>query len=202
MHRTLIIGCLSCALLVACANPLNRVTMESYMEGCASAEQARRLDVAAEACRRAWINTRIGNLGPEAESTTLYNWGRVLRKDEKLVDAEQALKRSLELEEKLSGPTSAKTGRRLAELSMTLIMQRRAADGIPYLERLMVIAPEYVGEERRLVAAIFYGYADELRRLGSAEAAEKFETVAKSLGLTRAEFEKAFQPAIRHAPAT
>ena len=191
MQRMISVACLVCALLAGCANPLNRVTMDSYMEGCATAEQAGRLEVAAEACRRAWLNTRIGSLGSELESTALYNLGRVLRKGRMWVDAEASMKRSLELEEKLSGLGSAKTGRRLAELSMTLIMQRRVADGVPYVERLIPTAPDYAGAERKFVGAIFYGYAEDLRRLGLADTAEKFEAAGKNLGFTRADLEKA-----------
>lgn len=164
--------------------------MENYMEGCATAEEAGRLEVAAEACRRAWINTRIGNLGPQAESTALYNLGRVLRKSGKWEDAESSMKRSLDLEEGLSGPASTKTGRRLAELSMTFIVSRRTVDGTAYVERLIAVAPEYAGSERRLVAAIFYGYADDLRRLGHADVAEKFEAAGSNLGFARAELQK------------
>ena len=190
MQRMISVTCLACALLAGCANPINRVTMGIYMEGCASAEQAGRIEVAVEACRRAWINTRVGNLGPELESITLYNLGRVLRKGRMWEDAENAMKRSLELEEKLSGSGGTKIGRRLAELSMTLIMQRRVTDGVTYVERLIPIAPEYAGAERKFVGAIFYGYAEDLRRLGLTNAAEKFEAAGKSLGFTGADLEK------------
>ena len=174
-------------LLAGCANPINQVTMEDYSDKCRSAAQAQNFPVAVEACRRAWINTRIGNLGPEAESMALYNLGRVQKNALILNDAEVSLKRSLELELPISGSASAKVGRRLAELSTVLFAQRRATEGVAYMEQLKSIAPQFEGAERKYVAGLFYIYADELRATGSPERADGFTSFAEGLGVKRSE---------------
>ena len=74
--------------ITGCANPLNRVTMQRYTDQCSAAERRGDLEVAGEACRRTWINTRIGALSSEGESMALYNLGRVQKKALKLEDAE------------------------------------------------------------------------------------------------------------------
>jgi tetratricopeptide (TPR) repeat protein len=161
--------------------------MGEYGDQCASAEAAGRLEVAAELCRRAWLNTRMGNLGPEDESRTLYNLGRVLKKNMKLQDAEIALKRSLELEEPISGKGSEKTGRRLAELATVLIAQGRLADGLPYMDQLAPIAPKYQGGDRNYAGGLFYVYADELRKAGNIEKANSYEAVPTAMGVKRSD---------------
>jgi hypothetical protein len=162
--------------------------MEDYAATCSSSEARGAIEAAVEACRRAWINTRIGNLRPEEQSMTLYNLGRVQKKAMKLKDAETSLKVSLELEEGISGPSSLKSGRRLAELCAVLIIQRRAADGAPYIERLLAIAPQYQGSERQFVAGLFYGYSEDLKKSGQPELSARLEQGANNLGFKRSDF--------------
>ena len=117
----------------------------------------------------------------------LYNLGRVQKNALIPNDAEISLKRSLELELPLSGSTSAKVGRRLAELSTVLFAQRRATEGVTFMEQLKPIAPQFEGAERKYVAGLFYIYADELRATGSPERAEGFTRFAEGLGVKRSE---------------
>ena len=161
--------------------------MDEYADKCAAAEAAGRLEAAAELCRRAWTNTRVGNLGAEDESRTLYNLGRVLKKNRKFQDAEAALKRSLELEQPISGAESEKTGRRLAELVTVIASQGRFMEGVPYMEQLAPIAPKYRGAERNYAGGLFYVYGDELRRLGNIEKANSFEAVPTAMGVKRSD---------------
>jgi tetratricopeptide (TPR) repeat protein len=186
IHR--VPACLVFAMLAGCANPVNRVTMDNYAEACGNAERSGRLEVAVEACHRAWVNTRTGSLGTELESAALYNLGRVQKKALKLPAAEESLKRSLELEEVLSGKESAKTGRRLAELAAVLIVQKRTAEGVPLVERLANIAPQYQGPEKKFAASLLLGYADELRKTGNLDKAMPLEASFQRLGFTRQEF--------------
>jgi tetratricopeptide (TPR) repeat protein len=129
----------------------------------------------------------IGNLTTEEESRALYNYGRVLKKGLKFQDAEAALKRSLELEQPISGRESEKTGRRLAELATVLAAQNRMNEGVPYMEQLAPIAPKYGGQERNYAAGLFYVYADELRKLGQVERADAFERVPVGMGVKRSD---------------
>ena len=185
---------LTCALLATtsllpgCANPVNKITMDEYTDQCIAAENSGRFNVAIEACRRAWINSRIGNLGGELESRTLYNYGRVARKAMKLDDAETALKRSLELEESISGVSSEKVGRRLAELALTKIIQRKSVDGVSYVERLVPIAGTFAGPERKVVCGVLFGYTEDFRSSNLVEKSAEFDVAAKALSCSRADF--------------
>lgn len=189
MRATFIGASLTVAVLVAgCANPVNRVTMNDYTDQCGTAENSGRFDVALEACRRAWINSRIGNLGTELESRALYNYGRVARKAMKLDDAEQALTRSLELQASIDGAASEKVGRRLAELALTKIFQRKSEDGIPYVDRLIPIAGTYSGAERKAVCGVLFGYIEDLPSPKYDVKRSEFESAAKAMTCARAEF--------------
>ena len=175
-------------ILAGCANPANRVTMDDYTDQCGTSENSGHFDVALEACRRAWINSRIGNLGTELESRALYNYGRVARKAMKLDDAEEALKRSLELQASIDGATSEKVGRRLAELALTKIFQRKSEDGIAYVERLIAMASAYSGAERKAVCGVLFGYIEDLPLPKFGAKRSEFETAAKAMACSRAEF--------------
>ncbi len=123
------------AALSACANPLNRVTADRYTDECGEAEHSGNLKAAEELCGRALTNVDWGNLGPDVRSEKLYNLGRIKRQLGKFAEAEQLLKQSLSLEEPLSGASSIKVGRRLAELSVTLAAQDKWPEGFPFVER-------------------------------------------------------------------
>jgi tetratricopeptide (TPR) repeat protein len=171
-------------LLGACANPLNRVTSDNYAETCATAEQNGRLEVAEQSCYRALVNVDMGNLGPELKSQRLYNLGRIKRKLGKFGEADSLFKQSIEIEETLTDPSSEKVGRRLAELAISYAQQKRISEGVPIVQRLSPIADSYSGAERRTVGAVFYGYAEELKKLGQEDLARQFFDRAKSLGFT------------------
>ena len=171
-------------LLCACANPLNRVTSDNYTESCSIAEQNGKLDVAEQSCYRALVNVDMGNLGSELKSQRLYNLGRIKRLVGKFGEADSLFKQSIEIEETLTGPSSEKVGRRLAELAISYIYQNRISEGVPIVQRLSPIADSYSGQDRRTVGAIFYGYAEELKKINQEDLAHQFFNRAKSLDFT------------------
>jgi hypothetical protein len=136
------------ALLSGCANTLNRATSENYSETCSIAEGNGQLEVAEQACYRALINVDGGNLGPELKSVKLYSLGQIKRQLAKFVEAEALFKESLAIEEKLTGKTSVKVGRRLVELSVSLAAQEKWSEGAQYLESLLPIADQLTGKDR------------------------------------------------------
>ncbi|HEU0202196.1 MAG TPA: tetratricopeptide repeat protein [Burkholderiaceae bacterium] len=176
------------ALAVGCATTDPRAGLESDMRACAAAERSGDLETALVACQRARANTREAALGPAAESVTLYNLGRVQKKAQSFGAAEAALRRSLAIEESLSGPASLDTGRRLAELSAVLLLQGRTAEGEPLLERLLAIAPQYQGGDRSYVANVLFRYAEELRKNGRVDLAARLDKTARALGFHREQF--------------
>jgi tetratricopeptide (TPR) repeat protein len=153
-------------LLTGCYNPVNHTTANRYEQMCREAEADGRLGAAEEACRRAVINVRVGHVGPAAESQALYNLGRIQRRLGKLDEAEQALKESLKIEDTVSPPDPARTGRRLAEIAAIHGQTARFKEAWPYLERLIPIAPVYAGQERTFVKRILDHYAQKYRELG------------------------------------
>jgi tetratricopeptide (TPR) repeat protein len=168
-------------LLAGCYNPVNEVTAGRYERMCSEAERDGRLGDAEEACRRAVINVRTGHVGPAAESQALYNLGRIKRRVGKFDEAEQALKESLKVQEAISPPDQARTGRRLAELAAVYGQTSRYKEGWPYVERLMPIGTSYSGQERAMVKLVFQAYAQEYRKLGMQGEAAQLEEKAKAL---------------------
>ncbi len=121
------------------------------------------MQVAAEACYRAYVNVEWGNLGPDTKSEKLYNFGRVLRKSGRYTDAKEALMRSLAEEEKLSGKNSIKSGRRMAELSATYLELNQFEDGSKYLDAVLPIAAQYTKNEKQFIATLLYFYGKNLK---------------------------------------
>jgi tetratricopeptide (TPR) repeat protein len=169
------------SILVGCANPINRVTSDNYSETCAVAESNGRLKVAEEACYRALVNVDLGNLGAELKSERLYNLARIKRQLAKFAEAEQLLKESLAIEEKLPSPSEPKIGRRLVELSVSLAAQDKWAEGAKLLERALPITPQFAGQERRYTIEVLTQYSKQLKTMNQVDVAQQFETKAAAL---------------------
>jgi len=178
------------AFVIGCANPLNRATSDRYNQMCLEAEEAGNLAVASEACYRAYVNVEWGNLGPEVRSERLYNFGRVLRKSGRYEDAKEALSRSLAEEEKLSGKSSVKTGRRMAELAATYIELNQIESGIPYVDRLIPNTEQYSKSEKTFIAALLKFYGDKLLDSNQIEKANLYKSTMAKLGYSDEFFEK------------
>ncbi len=171
----------SVAMLSACANPFNRITSGRYVEECRSAETAGDLLAAEILCYRALVNVDRENVGHVSMSKRLYKLGRIKRQLAKYFEAEGLMKESLELEEKLSGVSDEETGLRLAELSVILAAQDKWGEGIPLVERLVLLADSYSGRERSFVSEILQQYSSHARLLGKTDLATEFESKARAL---------------------
>ncbi len=169
------------ASVSACANPLNRATSDNYAETCAVAESNGRLEVAEEACYRALVNVDWGNLGSELKSERLYNLGRIKRQLAKFSEAEQLFRESLSIEEKLSGASGVKVGRRLVELSVSLAAQDKWLEGVQFLDQLLPIADQFSGRERAYTAMVLAQYSKHLKSTNEVATAERFEAKASAL---------------------
>ena len=181
MKSVLYITFLGALLLTGCANPINRVTSDNYSETCQMAESNGRLKVAEEACYRALVNVDLGNLGPELKSERLYNLGRIKRQLAKFPEAEQLVKESLAIEEKLPSPSELKIGRRLIELSVSLAAQDKWTEGAKLLERSLPITPQFAGQERAYAIEVLTEYSKHLKTMNQVALAEQFETKAAAL---------------------
>lgn len=121
------------------------------------------------------------DMQPELESNLLYNAGQAYRRHEVLTEAERLLRWSLELEQKISGPDSIKTMRRLSELAAVYFQLARYDDGLPFAKRLMPAAVSYSGPERQFLLLIFDSYGKQLRKLNRNAEASQFEAKAAEL---------------------
>ncbi len=168
--------------LASCANPLNRATSDRYARQCSDAYREGLLDVAEQACYRAAVNVNLGNLGPELKSERWYNLALIKRALKKLNEADELLTESLKIEETLSGPSSEKIGRRLAELAAVKYQKARYPEGFPLMERLAPMAGLYSGRDRTFLAALFQCYSIQAEQAKEAELAGRLKTVSSSLG--------------------
>lgn len=175
------------ATLIGCTNPLNHITSDRYSQSCSEAESAGNMQLAAEACYRAYINVEWGNLGPEVKSEKLYNFGRVLRKAGRYDNAKEALTRSLTEEKLLSGKHSKKSGRRMAELSATYLELNQFENGVPYLDALLPIAGQYTKNEKHFIAALLYFYSNNLQNSNKVKARSYQEKMVE-LGYSPTDF--------------
>jgi len=182
MKKVFISAGLLLIFLSGCANPINQVTSDNYAITCSEAERAGRLDIAEQACYRALMNVDMGNLGDVQKSEELYNLGRIKRKLNKVVEAEDLFKQSLEIEEKISTNPYPKIGRRLAELAMLYGQKGEISKGVPVIERLLPVAGSFTGAEKETLSMLYYGYAQELKKTNQNELSTKYEKVAIDLG--------------------
>lgn len=168
-------------LLCGCANPLNEATRERYASTCTGLQESGRLKAAEEACGRALVNVRIGNLGAEQESQEIYNLARVKYQIGKVSEAGELFKESLKIEDSLPKPDAIKIGRRLTMLAMAFGDQKKLQEALPYLDRLEPIANQFSGDERALVKQVLSEYAKQCSKAGMDAEALKFKSRADSL---------------------
>jgi tetratricopeptide (TPR) repeat protein len=171
---------LTVLLISGCANPLNRVTYDRYWKQGGDAERAGQLGVAEQAYYRALVNVDMGNLGPLLKAQALYNLGCVKRRVGKHSEAEDLLKQSLALDEKILSADDLDTDRCRIELSVALAAQDKWAEGSRYLEKLLPHASRFSGHEREFMLEAFTHFSAELRKAGQEEQAKLFEHQAAS----------------------
>ncbi len=176
-------------VFINCANPLNQATSDRYAEDCARAEQHGNMEVAAEACYRAYMNVEWGNLGPELRSERLYNFGRVLRKAGRYEDAAEALTRALEEERNLTGSASVKSGRRMAELAATYYLLDEIDKGVPLVDALIPMTEQYSQPEKEFIASLLYFYSKHLEAT-DADKAERYISKMHELGYNAEHFDE------------
>jgi hypothetical protein len=172
--------CLS-LLITGCANSLNQATANRYAAACADAELSGRLEVAEKACSRELDNADWGNLGAEQKSQKLYNLARIKRQLSKFSEAEDLLRVSLAIEERLSPPSPVRIGRRLVELAVNCAAQNRWDRGVYYMDRALPFAPELSGQERKYLSLVLTQYARKLREWNQTVLAERYETASAGL---------------------
>ena len=98
------------------------------------------------------------------------------------VEAEKLYEESLAIEERQTPASSERIGRRLAELALIYGEQKRFSKGSTYVERLIPISDNYKGNEKKIIAKIFYVYSQELPQYDSGNLTRKLADKAIEMG--------------------
>ncbi|MCP3871855.1 MAG: tetratricopeptide repeat protein [Desulfobacteraceae bacterium] len=127
-------------------------------------------------------------LDDEKIASSLHNLGAFYRRQNRLSDAIHYLGEALKLEERVSGPTSVRTGRTLAELSASYLMEGNLFEGRPYAKRLEPLAKYYSGNEAMFVQKVLESYEIDTEKYNKIVA--ELKPLAKS-GDPKAQYELA-----------
>lgn len=153
---------------------------EHYAYAAARAERRKDLAAAEEMCNRAAEFAISEKRGSRFESESLYNLGRIKSKIGKLDEAEKIISKSLEIEEKLTGPNSSNTGLRLGNLALVYFRKSEYDKGIPLIIRMGSLPDDYNDDTREAFVSMFEYYAHKARSLGLNEEAILLESKAAS----------------------
>ncbi len=158
-------------LLVGCAKPVQKAYWGANTSVALEEEKKGNFEQAEREFRLA-LQRAKNHLDKKVISDSLYNLGSFYRTQDHISSAIEYLKESLLLEESLSGPSSQRTGRRMAELAAAYFMEGNFVDGLPLAERLGGMASVFEGKERLFVDILLeeyrgdpVEYAAELSRL-------------------------------------
>jgi hypothetical protein len=144
-------------LFAGCASDIQR-TYWAANTGVAIDESRKENYEKAETEYRLALQRAKNHLGQKEISDSLYNLGSFYRKQERLSYAIEYLKESMLLEESLSGPSSERTGRRMAELAAAYLMEDNFVDGRPLAKRLQGLAGNFTGNELAFINKVLEAY--------------------------------------------
>ena len=169
----LLLACAATVLFSNCANPINARTAQHYYEFGMQAEDAGDLVLARRNFSRAYGNAQMGNLGPAAEASYLYEYARVTGYAGSYEESEKAFLDVLALIEKAKGEADRLRAPTLAEYSRLLHDIGQHQKAVPIYERA-VVELEKVGIESSDplgYAVLLDDYAESLTASGLPERA-------------------------------
>lgn len=144
-------------LFAGCASNIQKAYWAANT-GVASEEAKKGNYEKAETEYRLALQRAKNHLEQKEISDSLYNLGSFYRTQNRLSYAIEYLKESVLLEENLSGPSSARTGRRIAELAAAYLMEDNFVDGKPLSKRLQGLVGNYSGNELIFVNKLLEAY--------------------------------------------
>ena len=173
------------ALIVGtgCKNPINARTAAHYYDAGAAAEDRGDFILAHQYYHRMFVNARLGNLGPAAEASSLYEWARVSGYLGKHEDVEWAFPKVLELIAKANGKADGLRAPALAEFARYLHDTRQHGKVVSVF-RAAVPALEQGGAEKEDpvgFARFLDDYAESLKAVGRVGEADALSKQAASL---------------------
>jgi len=155
----------------------SRAEFERQLEFCTVAENNGLLEPAEEGCLAALSIAEVEKYESPVLSDLLYRLGRLARQQSHFGEAEERMRRSLELAEASGKPEPVAV--RLAELALILAGQGRWQEGTRVLERASPLVDDLEGRDRNAAAGAFNLFSVRLRNLGDTETADAF---ARRLG--------------------
>ncbi|HEX7969655.1 MAG TPA: tetratricopeptide repeat protein [Stellaceae bacterium] len=182
MIRTLTV-LVAAAALSGCAHEINIRNAARYHNAGLAAEQAGDYNLAERDYFRALINFRDGG-APEADlSMEIYNLGRMEGYNCKYDQAKGHLGEALAMEERLSGPESKFTTKRLFELARLAYDRGEYGDAATYYARGIPAAQKRGIEQSDpgTLADALDEYAAALRQSGQADSATRAAAEASSV---------------------
>jgi tetratricopeptide (TPR) repeat protein len=181
--RTLAARLFALAALSGCAQALNQKNAALYHDAAIAAEQQGDYKLAERDYFRALINDRDGGAPESMVSMELYNLGRMEGYNCKYEDAKTHLLDALHREERLSGPESSVTTKRLFELARLSYDRGQYVEAASYYER-GIPAVRKLGLEQSdpiTLANALDEYASSLRNVGRLADAMTASTEANAI---------------------
>ena len=175
--------CVAAALLSGCANPINAHTAQRYYESGVQAERANDFAIARRNFSRAYGNAQIGNLGPAAEASYLYEYARVTGYAGEYEESAKAFTDVLALIDQAKGEADKLRPPALAEYARLLHDTGQHQKAVPIYDKATV-ALEAVGIESidpLGYAALLDEYAKSLTVAGFPERSSVISAKSSSL---------------------
>ena len=177
---------LSTALIccIGCRNPVNAYTGLQYYQAGFRAEHAGDLVKAREDFRRAYINAKVGYVGPAAEAHSLYEYSRMTGYLGMYAESEAGFTNTLMLIAKAKGQVDDLLTPTLCELARLLYDTKQYAKANPYFEKAVVeIDKNNAWKSDPIAFAEFLD--DYAASFKSASHNEEGETIAKRSALIK-----------------
>lgn len=174
---------LAAAALLGCPWPINQYNADRYHEVGVAAERSGDLERAREAFRRAAINADLGHAPVEARALAAYDYGRVSGYLCLHDEAEQSLRKSLEIQEGDRPATARLRPPALLELARLYFDTDRCQEALEvYEEGIALVRPLGVAESDPIRFALtLEEYGDCLAARGREEDAHVVRTEAAAL---------------------
>lgn len=179
----LLLGAALASFLASCANPINAYTAQQYYDYGIQAERGGDLALAQRNFSRAYGNAQMGNLGPGAEASYLYELARVTGYAGSYAESEKAFLEVLALIDKAKGdadklrpPTLSEYARLLHDTGKHAKAVSIYEKAVSELERVGILTSDPIG-----FAAFLDDYADSLAAAGFARKSSEVASRSASI---------------------
>lgn len=171
------------AFLNSCANPVNAKTAQIYYRSGTQAENSGNLPLARRNFERAAINAAIGNLGPFAEASYLYEQSRVEGRLGNTAKAEAGFTRVANLLDQAGSPGSSLVAPNFTEHARLLHDTEQHSKAVPVFAKAdqALRQVDAQGTDPIGYADFLHDYARSLSKSGQKRRAATIRTTAATL---------------------